>query len=403
MLFNYRVLDASGSEKTGSIDAVSQDVAIASLQRRGFIISSIQSAEEEGKSFFNINFDLFERISNKDVVILSRQIAGLFEAQVSALRVFRLLAAETEKVPLAKILTAVADDIQGGSSISKALEKHTKAFSAFYVNMVHAGEEAGKLGETLLYLADYLDRSYEVSAKARNALIYPAFVITTFVVVMILMLTLIIPKLSAIIVDAGQEIPLYTKIVIGVSTFFIDYGLFFAGLLVLGGFAAWRYSRTEQGSLALSDFKLALPYIGSLYRKLYLSRIADNLSTMLSSGITMVQAIEITASVVDNRIYERLLTESVEVVKGGKTVSEAFGKHKEIPGIMVQMIKIGDETGELGTILKTLAKFYQREVTNAVDTLVDLIEPAMIVALGLSVGFLLMAILVPIYNLASAF
>src|SRR3989344_3651489 len=400
MLFNYRVLDASGVEKAGSIDAVSEDVAIVSLQRRGFTISAIQSVEAK-ESF--LSFTFFNQITNRDIVILSRQIAVLFEAQVSALRVFRLLAAETEKPPLAKALTAVADDLQSGFSISKALEKHPKAFSPFYINMVHAGEEAGTLGETLLYLADYLDRSYEVTSKARNALIYPAFVVTTFITVMVLMLPLIIPKLSVIVEEVGQEVSFYTKIVIGVSTFFVDYGLFFAGLLVLGGFAAWRYSRTKQGNLALSEFKLTIHYVGSLYRKLYLSRIADNLSTMLTSGITMVQAIEITATVVGNGIYERLLNESAEAVKSGKSVSEALGKYEEIPGIVVQMVKIGEETGELGTILKTLAKFYQREVTNAVDTLVDLIEPTMIVALGLGVGLLLMAILVPIYNLASAF
>ena len=402
MLFNYKALDSAGNEKSGSVDAVSQDIAITSLQRRGLTISAITAADE-GDSFFALNISFFDRVTNKDVVILSRQISVLFEAQVSALRIFRLLAAESEKLSMAKVLTAVADDLQGGSAISKALARHPKIFSPFYVNMVHAGEEAGKLDQTLAYLADYLDRSYEVTSKARNALIYPAFVVATFIVVMILMLTLIIPKISAILLESGQAVPIYTKVVIGASNFFIDYGLFFAVGLVIGGVGLWRYALTPTGKTALSDMKLSVPYVGTLYKKLYLSRISDNLSTMLSSGIAMVQALEITANVVGNDVYERLLRESAEVVKGGKSVSDALGNYPEVPGIMVQMIKIGEETGELGNILKTLAKFYQREVTNAVDTLVDLIEPVMIVLLGLGVGLLLMAVLVPIYNLASSF
>ncbi|HEY4517663.1 MAG TPA: type II secretion system F family protein [Candidatus Paceibacterota bacterium] len=402
MLFNYKALDSAGNEKSGSVDAVSQDIAITSLQRRGLTISAITAADE-GDSFFALNISFFDRVTNKDVVILSRQISVLFEAQVSALRIFRLLAAESEKLSMAKVLTAVADDLQGGSAISKALARHPKIFSPFYVNMVHAGEEAGKLDQTLAYLADYLDRSYEVTSKARNALIYPAFVVATFIVVMILMLTLIIPKISAILLESGQAVPIYTKVVIGASNFFIDYGLFFAVGLVIGGVGLWRYALTPTGKTALSDMKLSVPYVGTLYKKLYLSRISDNLSTMLSSGIAMVQALEITANVVGNDVYERLLRESAETVKGGKSVSDALGNYPEVPGIMVQMIKIGEETGELGNILKTLAKFYQREVTNAVDTLVDLIEPVMIVLLGLGVGLLLMAVLVPIYNLASSF
>ncbi|OGG47244.1 hypothetical protein A2671_02190 [Candidatus Kaiserbacteria bacterium RIFCSPHIGHO2_01_FULL_49_13] len=401
MLFNYSAIDGTGAQKSGSIDAVSQDIAIASLQRRGFIISNISSADKP-ESIFEMR--IFGGVTNKDVVILSRQISILFEAQISALRVFRLLAAETEKPALAASLTAVADDIQGGANISKSLEKHPKIFSPFYTNMVRAGEEAGKLDQTFLFLADYLDRTYEVTAKARNALIYPAFVITTFIGVMVLMLTIIIPKISGILLESGQDIPIYTKIVIGVSNFFVNYGLFLAAAVVAFGFVIWRLSRTEEGRRSLSELKLSVPIIGSLYKKLYLSRISDNLSTMLTSGIAMVQAIEITSSVVDNQIYEKLLKEASDSVKNGKAVSDALARYPDdIPSIMTQMMKIGEETGELGSILKTLAKFYQREVVTAVDTLVDLIEPIMIVVLGVGVGILLMSVLVPIYNLTASF
>src|SRR5262245_20449665 len=220
MLFNYKAIDSTGAEKSGSIDAVNVDVAINSLQRRGLIISEIKSAEDEG-GLLSRNLTIFQRVSNKDVVILSRQMSTLFSAQVSALRIFRLLSTEAENPALQTILSEVADDLQGGSSISKALSKHPKVFSPFYVNMVKAGEESGKLDETFVYLADYLDRNYAVTSKAKNALIYPAFVIFTFVVVMVLMLTLVIPKISAILESAGQTVPIYTRIVIGMSTFVV--------------------------------------------------------------------------------------------------------------------------------------------------------------------------------------
>jgi type IV pilus assembly protein PilC len=400
MLFNYHALDQDGHERAGTVEALSMDVAVSTLQRRGLIVSSIEPAQK--KSALAINFSFFKKVSNKEIVILSRQIATLFEAQVSALRVFRLLAAEVDNVHLAQIMTQVADDLQGGSPISKALARHPKVFSSFYVNMVRSGEESGKLSETFGYLADYLDRTYEVMSKAQNALIYPAFVIGVFVVVMALMLTMVIPRIAGILKDSGQEIPIYTAIVIAISDFLVHFGFFILIALGVAAFFAYRALQTESGKLFFDRLKLDVPYLGDLYQKLYLSRIADNFATMLVSGVPVVEAVEITASVVGSPTYARLLTETGEAVKGGASISDALALHAEIPGIMTAMVKVGEETGELGSILQTLAKFYQREVTTAVDTLVDLIEPLMIVLLGLGVGTLLASVLIPIYNLAGS-
>src|SRR3989344_4990477 len=355
MLFKYHAIDQDGHERDGTIEAPSQEVAVSALQRRNLIISAIDSAERH--SFFDTDLPFFNRVTNKDVVILSRQIATLFEAQVSALRVFRLLASEVENKQLAIVLSAVGDDLQGGSPISKALSRHSSVFSTFYVNMVRSGEESGKLSETFVYLADYLDRSYDIISKTENALVSPAFVLVVF------------------------------------------FGVI--ALIALGVYR-WQIGKTERVRLVLDSLKLKIPYIGDLYKKLYLSRIADNFSTMLLSGVSVVEAIEITGSVVGNALYEEVLVEVSRDVKGGSSISSALGKHPEIPGIMIAMTKVGEETGELGSILTTLAKFYNREVTNAVDTLVGLIEPIMIVLLGLGVGILIAAVLLPIYNLAGA-
>ncbi|MDP3726510.1 MAG: type II secretion system F family protein [bacterium] len=402
MLFKYKIINQEGKQQDGKIDALNKDVAISSLQRRGLTIVSI--VEEGRRSFFEKQFSFFERVSIRDVVILSWQISTLFTAEVSALRVFRLLASETENPLLRKKLAAVADDIQGGSSITDALSKHPAVFSSFYVNLVRAGEESGKINEAFAHLADHLDRSYELTVRTRNALIYPAFVIATFIVVMILMLTMVIPRLSEILLETGQKLPFYTKLVIGVSDFFVQYGILFLILIFAGGIALWRYVATPAGRKSLDYFKITAPFFGKLYQKLYLARIASNMFTMLTSGITMVKGLEVTSSVVGNVVYENILTEAIEDVKGGSSISNSFSKHTvEIPNIMIQIIKVGEETGELGNILKTLSAFYEREVRNIVDALVGLIEPILIVGLGLGVGLLLTSVLIPIYNISSGF
>lgn len=402
MLFTYTVIDKDGATQNGSIDAVSEEVAINALQRRGFVITSIKQSTD-ATPFWQKNISFFDRVTSKDIVILSRQISTLFEAQISALRVFRLLADETENPKLKLVLEEISSDLQGGSTISRSMSKHSEVFSVFYVNMVKAGEESGKLDQIFAHLADYLDRTYEVTQKAKNALVYPAFVVFTFGVVMILMLTLVIPKISQILVDSGQKIPFYTQIVLGLSNFFINYGVFVAIALVAGIYMLFKFKQTDAGAESFDSFKLNIPYLGNLYEKLYLSRIADNMTTLLSSGIPMIKALELTSATIDNRIFSTAVVDAMERVKAGSSLSDAFTRQGLVPNIMVQMIKIGEETGKVGEILGRLSGFYRREFTNAVDTLVSLIEPAMIVFLGAAVGILLASVLIPIYNVASTF
>lgn len=401
-VFKYSAVDAEGKERQGTIDAVNMDLAIAALQRRGLILSKI---DEDGgdKNLFGSRIRLFERVTNADIVMVSRQITTLFEAQVSALRAFKLLASEARTPQLAEKLSDIASDIQSGSTISNALAKHPDVFSLFYINMVKAGEESGKLDETFAYLADHLDRNYEITQKARNALVYPAFILLTFAIVMTLMMTVVIPHLSDMLLQVGGDIPIYTKIVIGISNFMSHYIFLILIILAIGLFFMYRYGQTQMGKSMFSKAKLDFPAVGSIYQKIYLSRIADNLSTMLKSGIQILRGLEITGQVVEDPTYEAVMTAAANDVKSGLPLSEALRKHSEIPGIVVAMVKIGEETGNMGTILETMAKFYRREVDNAVDTLVGLIEPIMIVILALGVAVLLASVLLPIYNIASSF
>jgi type IV pilus assembly protein PilC len=400
MLFLYKTINKEGGREEGSIEAFSLDMAIASLQKRGLIVSSIKPKEDDDGDILR-KIPFLNKVSNKDVVILSRQMSTLFESQVPALKVFKLIGTEAENPILRKHLLQVVDDLQGGASISSALSKHPDVFSDFYVNMIKAGEESGHIDQTFLYLADYMDRNYEVSSKAKNALIYPAFVIFTFISVMALMFTVIVPKIGAIIKESSQEIPLYTKIVFWVSDLFVNnWGTILFLLVAAIGGLVW-YGTTKEGQRWISNVRLYVPYVGDLYRKLYLSRFSDNMSTMVLSGIPMLKAIEVTSSIIDNEIYKEVLNEALVKVKAGQALSVALSGRDEIPNMLVQMVKVGEESGELGNILKTMSKFYQREVMNAVDTLVSLIEPVMIVALGIGVGVLLASVLMPIYNIAS--
>lgn len=401
MLFKYKAIDQHNASREGTVEAANADVAISTVQKRGYTVVSIDAVEEKA-SIYNIEINWFQSISNKDIVILSRQIATLFEAQVSALRIFRLLGSENENPQLRVILSDIGDALQAGSSISRALAAHPEIFSTFYVSMVRSGEETGSLERSFMYLADYLDRSYQIMTKARNAMIYPAFVVGTFVLVMGLMFTMVIPRISQILIESGQELPIYTKIVLAISFFFSEFIGIIIVFLAIGGFFLWRFSRTEVGKRAIDELKISVPYIGTLNRKLYLTRICDNLSTMLTSGISMVQAIEVTAEVVDNEVYKEIFNYALLEIKGGRSFADTIAEYPEIPGVLAQMAKVGEETGNLPEILDTLAKFYRREVDNAVDTLIGLIEPVMIVMLGLGVGILLASVLMPIYNLTNA-
>ncbi len=404
MLFTYKAIDTTNIQREGTVEAPTIDAAIGAVQKRGYTIVSIDEikANQGLAGLMQIKFSFFKSVSNKDIVILSRQIATLFQAQVSPLRIFSLLSAEVENNQLRLVLNQVVEDLQSGNSISRSLAAHPHVFTPFYVNLVRAGEESGSLEKSFNYLADYLDRQYEVAAKARNAMVYPAFVITIFFAVMGLMLTLVIPSIAKILTEAGQELPIYTKIVIGLSNFMVNYIGIILVLLSFGGAAFWRFSKTSVGKRSIDEFMISIPYVGDLQRKLVLTRICDNMATMLSSGVSIVQAIEVTADVVDNLVYKEILQSVLIEVKGGRSFADAMGEYSHIPSVLAQMSKVGEETGSLANILTTLSNFYRREVNNAVDSLIGLIEPAMIVLLGLGVGVLLASVLLPIYNLTSS-
>ena len=407
MQFRYKARSGEGEPNEGVIDAASLDLAVASLQRRNFLVISLEPVEGigGGEHIGKIAewLGIFGNIPTEDIVILTRQLSTLFEARVPVVESLKIIIGETENRKLRRHISNLLDDIQGGMPMSGAMARHPEVFSRFYVAMIKSGEESGKLEDIFKFLADYLERSYELSRKARNALIYPAFVLSTFIIVMALMLVFVVPNLANILLESGQAIPIYTRAIIGFSAFLRSFGIILILLIAVLAVLLARYAKTDSGRLYFSRLAISLPVIGGLYKKIYLSRISDNLHTLLSGGITVVRALEITSEVVGNEVYRKILLDSMGLVKSGSMISESLAKYADIPPLLSQMIRIGEETGKLDYILKSVAGFYRRDVDNFIDNLVSLIEPILIVALGLGVGVLVAAVLVPIYNLSTAF
>jgi type IV pilus assembly protein PilC len=405
MIFHYTTLNGNGNKEEGDIDATSIDSAILLLQKQGkTTILEVKEKVDTQTNIFAFVIDKLtkQKINQKDIVLFSRQVSTLFEAGVSALRAFRLLAQENENKTLQGEIMAVADDIEGGVSLSEALSRRPELFSNFYVNMVKAGEESGKLNEVFLFLADYLDRNYELNQKIKKALTYPSFVIGTFFAIMAAMLTFVVPKMAKMFAEEGATLPLVTRIVLFVSDLFVKYGPVTFPMLGVAWLMFLRWKKTEEGALAVDEFSLKIPVLKNLLQKIFLQRLADNMNTMLSNGVPIVKSIDITVSILDNVVYRKLLMRVSEKVQTGKAFSKALYEEPMVPNILVQMVHIGEETGELAYILKNLALFYRRELDTAIDSMIGLIEPAMIVGLGLGVGVLVSAILLPMYSLTDA-
>lgn len=400
MQFHYTAINQDGSRTEADIEALSVDAAVGLLQKKGMSVLDIKE-KEQGSKLMRIS--LFrKKISSKDIVIFSRQIATLFEAGVSALKAFRLLAAENDNEELEKELNAVADDIEAGISLSAALAKHPDLFSVFYVSMVKAGEESGKLNESFMYLADYLDRDYELKQKVKKALTYPAFVVGTFIVILASMFIFVIPKMAAMFAEQGADLPTITRVILGISDIFVKYWLVTLPIMIVGGWFSYRWTQTLEGKRRVDDLKTKVPVFKYLYQKIFLTRLADNMNTMLSSGVPIIRSIDITAEVVENTVYQDLLGRVSKKVQSGTSFSKALYEEPLVPNILVQMVRIGEETGELGYILKNLATFYKRELDTAIDNVIGLIEPAMIVGLGLAVGILVASVLLPMYSLSTS-
>ena len=400
--FNYKARTPEGEVREGVIDVVNADAATDSLQKSGLIIVSLQEVKKQRSGGSLLRFFGGNSVKARDLAIFSRQIATLFDARVPVIRALKTLVVEAQSPVLQETISDILDDVSGGSSLSLSMSKHPNVFSYFYVSMVRAGEESGKLQEVFSYLADYLERSYEIGGKIKNALIYPAFILGVFILVIVLMLVVVVPKLSSIFIETNTPVPFYTQIVMQSSAFLRSYGIFVLIVATGGGIFFLQYIRTPRGKELLDVIKLKVPVFGNLFQKFYLSRIADNLASLINSGVPIIRALQVTASVLDNKVYEEVILDATRSIKSGNTIGAALEQYEEIPPLMTQMIRIGEDSGRLDFILNALARFYKRDVDNMVAGIVSLIEPALIVLLGGGVGILVASILIPLYSLSTS-
>ena len=400
MRFNYQARTKEGEVQTGTVEAGSKESAVKTLQRHDLAVVYLEAVS--AIPFYARSFKFFQRVKMKELVIFYRQLSILFETNTPLLDSLEAMAEQTPNPFFKDILFEVETDVRGGESLSKALAKHKKAFSSFYINVIQSGEVTGKLDEVLKYLANHAEREFILNSKVKGAFIYPAFILSAFLVVAVLMMMYVVPQLTVVLLEAGGELPMTTKILIGTSDFLRSWIWLVVIILIGAGVGFSRFLKTVQGRETWDKLRLRLPVVGKVLKKVYLARFSENFSTLLQGGLPILKALKISGQVVGNTVFSHLIEEAAEEVKKGGSISSVFEKDKKtIPSSVVQMLKIGEKTAKLDTILEKLATFYQGEVDRTVNNLTQLIEPALIIILGGGVAFLVASILMPIYNITS--
>jgi type IV pilus assembly protein PilC len=398
MKFNYLARTQKGELQTGSIEAVSQTAAIKILQSHNLVILSIEAVEST--PFFARRIKIFERVKKKEVMIFCQQLSVLIEAEVPLVQSLKALHKQTGNPYFKKVIFEIANDVDGGMLFSKALAKHPKIFSSFYINLIKSGEVSGRLQESLTYLAKHLEKEYELMSRVRGAMIYPCFVLTTFIIIGVLMMVMVVPNLTAILQESNQALPWPTIAIIALSNLIRSWGWLFLVILVIISLVIWQLVQRPQGKELWDKIKLKLPLFGQIFQRTYLARFTENLSTLVQGGLPIIKALDVSAQVIGNTVFQKIIWQARDEVKAGKTISSVLEEHKEFPPLVSQMIKTGEKTGKLDYILKKIAIFYSREVDNIVSNLSQFIEPILIIGLGLMVAVLVAAILMPIYNIA---
>lgn len=399
--FDYIAINDKKEKVSGAVEAANNDLALSTLTDQGLLILSLKPRVEKKGVTSEISF--FNRVKVKDVVIFSRQLAVMVSATLPIVQALRILIKQTESMHLKIVISEVADAVDGGARLSDAFGRYPEVFSHFYVSMVRSGETAGKIDEVLNYLADQQEKDYDLMSKTKGAMIYPAFILSGLVVVGIAMMVFVVPQLTGILKEAGGTLPVTTRILIAISDFMKTYWLL-GVLIFLGiGIGFYYYKKTEAGHKQIDYLLLKLPIFGPIiFQKLYLVRFTRSLATLLSGGVTLPEALKITSEVVGNDVYKDVIIQTIKEVEDGNSVASVFLTSPVVPNMVSQMLSVGEQTGRIDTVLVRLSDFYTREIDNAVTNLVSLIEPLILVLMGVAVGVMVAAILLPLYNLATS-
>jgi type IV pilus assembly protein PilC len=396
-MYEYTAKNAtSGQILKGQLDVPSKDEVIAYLRKNRMILVSVREAPR------SINISFGGGIKTRDVVIFTRQFSTMINAGLPLVQSLNILAQQTENKALQTVTKAVVYDVEAGNTLADALDKHPKAFTKLYVNMVAAGEAGGILDTILMRLATFLEKNDALVRKVKGALVYPAVIISVAVIAIAVLLIFVIPTFASMFASVNMELPLPTRFVMGASDFLIRFWYFIVGGIILLVFAFRQYYNTPDGRKQIDGALLRAPVLGDLLRKSAVSRFTRTLGTLISSGVSILDGLEITAKTAGNRVIHDAVMQSRQSIAGGETIAGPLQESKVFPPMVISMISVGEQTGGLDEMLSKIADFYDAEVDVAVSALLSLMEPIMIVVLGVIVGGMVVAMYLPIFDMVNA-
>jgi len=395
-VFAYSARNSTGEILSGEIDLPTRDEVVGFLHRQRLRPVSVNTKAKD------INITFGTGIKTREVVIFTRQFATMINSGLPLVQSLTILAEQTENKAFAKIITGVLNDIQSGNTLADSMRKHPKVFTELYVNMVAAGEAGGILDTILLRLAVFLEKNDALVRKIKSAMTYPAVMLFVVIACTTILLWKVVPVFAGIFIDAGLELPLPTRAVLAASAFLQSY----LWLCILGWvvvfFAVRQYYKTEGGQLVIDRLLLNLPVLGSMLRKSAVSRFTRTLGTLVSSGVSILEGLQITARTAGNRVIHDAVMASRASIAGGATISEPLKTSGVFPPMVVQMINVGEQTGGLDEMLSKIADFYDDEVDAAVGALTSILEPIMIVVMGVVIGGMVVAMYLPMFDMIKA-
>jgi type IV pilus assembly protein PilC len=396
--FQYKVKDKSGKLVEGSLEAENAQLVVSKLRSMGYVPIEIQ--QQGGTTLQrDLKLPFADRVKLKDVAVFSRQFATMINSGLSLLRSLSILAEQTESKPLAEIANQVRMDVEKGSSLSQAMSKHPKAFNRLYVSMVRAGEVGGALDSVLMRLADTIEKQVELRRKVKSAMTYPLVVAVLVLVIVTAMLLFIIPMFQGIYKQLGGTLPAPTQFLINISKILRTFWYVIFLVEIGGAFAFRRWINTEEGRKQWDAIKLKVPVFGKLVRKTALARFSRTLSALVRSGVPILESLDIVAETAGNWVVAKAVRDTQAAVKRGDPLSKKLEEHPVFPPMVVQMMAVGEETGALDEMLDKIADFYDQEVEATVDALTSLIEPILIVVMGVCVGGMIISLYLPMFNI----
>ena len=394
--YQYKVRDKSGNLVSGTLVADSERLVLERLREMGYV------PVEVGKEKKGLNFEInlkAQKIKLKEVAIFSRQFATMVNSGLPILRALSILSEQVSNKELAKTLMAVRNDVEQGSSLSAAMAKFPKAFNDLYIAMVKSGETGGMLDDVLLRLANVLEREVHLRQKIKSAMTYPVAVVALVVLIMGAMLLFVVPQFKSIYTQLGGTLPLPTRVLLMMSDAVKKYWYMLIAFSFAFSFAFKRYKKTANGRATLDAIKLKIPIFGTLFHKTALSRFSSTAGMLLKSGVPILQALDIVADTVNNKVMSRAVVDVQASVREGESIAKPLGRHPVFPPMVVQMLAVGEETGQVDVMLDKVATFYDNEVEASVDALTSLIEPLLIAIIGGAVGAAVIALYMPMFNI----